>query len=130
MYQVLGITSAVLLGIITSPYWLRKLNQWFFHIKGKPYLQLIKFLRRLHKPLGIALLLVLLIHGYLALGALRLHTGSIAFLAVLFTASLGGAFYKWKKPVLLKWHRRAALIVVAFVLIHLIFPNAIYYLFH
>ncbi len=129
MYKILGLISATLLVVITSPYWVRRLNQWIFHIKGKGFTDFVKTLRKIHKPLGIALVLIALYHGYLALGTLRLHTGSIAWGLVLVTAILGALFYKKKKAVYFTWHKRMALITVLFVLLHLFVPNAVYYLF-
>lgn len=67
--------------------------------------------------------------GYLALGALRLHTGSAVWVMILVTVILGASFYKTKKAVFFKWHKRAALTAVILALVHLLFPNALYYIF-
>ncbi len=123
MYRVLGYVNVALLVLITAPYWLKKLNLWLFHWKGKAYQQTIKLLRKLHKPLGIALALLAIVHGYLALGTFRLHTGSLAWIMVLITAALGGAFYRLKKAQLFKWHKAFALIVAIFTAIHLLLPG-------
>lgn len=123
MYQILGYVNVALLVIITAPYWLKKLNLWLFHWKGKAYQQAIKFLRKLHKPLGIALVLLAILHGYLALGTFRLHTGSLAWIMLLITAVFGGAFYRLKKAPLFKWHKAFALIVVLFTALHLLLPG-------
>ena len=123
MYQILGYINVALLVVITAPYWLKKLNQWLFHWKGKSYQSALKTLRKLHKPLGISLVLISVVHGYLALGAFRLHTGSLAWIMLLITASLGIAFYRLKKAQLFKWHKAFALIVTVFTAVHLLFPG-------
>ncbi len=123
MYQVLGYLNIALLVVITAPYWLKKLNLWLFHWKGKGFQATLKFLRKLHKPLGLALVLLAILHGYLALGTLRLHTGSLAWIILLVTVALGGAFYRLKKAPLFKWHKAFALLVVLFTAIHLLVPG-------
>lgn len=119
MYKALGITNVILVIIITSPFWLRFLNKHVFHNNSAPLKKLIKFLRKLHKPLGALLALSGITHGYLALGTIRLHTGSVLWTMILITALLGVLFYIKKKAVFFKWHRRAAFAVVLLVLVHL-----------
>lgn len=129
MYRILGILNVALLVVITSPYWLRRLGQLFFPKKKLASTRLMKVLRAAHKPLGVCLLLIALAHGYLALGAPRLHTGTLAGIMVLSTVVLGILFYRKKKAVFFKWHKRAALLTALLTLLHLLVPNALYYLF-
>jgi hypothetical protein len=128
LYSVLGFTNIALLAVMTSPFWLRFLNERFFHKKGGSYAKAIKILRALHRPLGAVIIVIAAIHGYLALGTIRLHTGVLVFLALLVTATLGGSFFLFKKKPLFLWHRRMVLVVLLLLLIHLLFPNALYYL--
>ncbi|HML48402.1 MAG TPA: hypothetical protein PKE04_16790 [Clostridia bacterium] len=129
LYQILGWLNVALLATITAPYWVRRLGQWLFPGKRAAIAKWIKPLRALHKPLGIAFAVLALIHGILALGALRLHTGSLVWILVLATATLGILFYRKKKAPLFRWHKRLALATVFLLLLHLIFPSALYYLF-
>ena len=129
MYRILGYVNIMLLITVTSPYWLRRFNQRFFTEKKPAFASWIKRLRKIHKPLGVSLVLLSLLHGYLALGSLRLHTGSVAWVMILIVVILGGLFYKKKKAVFFTWHKRAALIMVLFVLLHLWVPDAFYYIF-
>jgi hypothetical protein len=128
MYVFLGWFTIALLLVMTAPFWLRFLNKHVLHLKGGAYGKTIKTLRTIHKPLGVAIAVVALVHGYLALGALRLHTGSLLWLAVLVTAVLGVLFYYFKKKPLFAWHKRMVLVVLFLLLVHLIFPSAVYYL--
>ncbi|MHC1786553.1 MAG: hypothetical protein AB9880_05810 [Christensenellales bacterium] len=129
MYKILGIINVVLVVIITAPYWLRTLNKWTLKTKDKRFLDAIKFLRKLHKPLGITLALMIAWHGYLALGAIRLHTGLLAYIGFLLTVTVGGIYYRKKGKQLFKLHKALALSSVILVLIHLLWPNAIWQIF-
>ena len=129
MYQLLGWFLVALLLVMTAPFWLRWLNERTLHLKGDGYTKTIKALRAIHKPLGGGILLIALVHGYLALGAIRLHTGPLLLLALIVTASLGILFFHFKKKALFLWHKRLAIAAVALLLLHLIFPNALYGLF-
>jgi hypothetical protein len=128
MYSILGWLNVVILGILVTPYILKYLNKNILKSNSNGIRNTIKFLRRLHKPLGLTLAVVALIHGYLALGRLRLHTGSLLYLSIIITAVLGGSFYRLKKKILFTWHKRFALISIIILLIHLFYPNALYYL--
>lgn len=130
MYSTLGWLNIGFLVLMTAPYWLRLLNKHTLHLKGGAYAKTIKALRAIHKPLGLTVVVVMLVHGYLALGSLRLHTGTIVGVMLLITASLGGLFYFTKKRFAFTWHKRMALLLVVLLLIHLIFPSAVYYLFN
>ncbi|OLS03829.1 hypothetical protein [Tissierella creatinophila] len=126
-----GWMSLIILGILVFPYILKRLNKYRKSIdksKNNCYIKTIKFFRKIHKPLGLSLIIIPLIHGYMALGALRLHTGLILYLSALTTALLGGAFYKTKNKNFFTWHKRMAVITILFFLIHFFAPNAIYYL--
>ncbi len=128
MYKVLGIINIVLIVVVTSPYWLRKLNQWLFHIKSPKFNAVLRVLRKFHKPLALALIVIIPIHGYLALGSFRMHTGTIAWIAALVTVALGGTYYYTKKPAVFKWHKAMALVFVILVIVHLLFPSLFSYI--
>ncbi len=128
MFRVIGFITAGILILVTAPFWFRQLNKHFLHFPAQKVGPLLKKLRLIHKPLGAALLVIAATHGYMALRSIQLHTGSLAWLSFVVTASLGIAFYIRKKPPLFKWHKRAALFSVLLVLLHLLFPGALYYL--
>ncbi|NLV50075.1 MAG: hypothetical protein GXY20_05210 [Clostridiales bacterium] len=111
--------------IATSPFWVRSLGKLLFPKRNAQINKLVRKLRVLHKPLGACLLIVVIIHGYLALGTPRIHTGTLLGLFVLVTVVLGAIFTKLKKPALFKWHRYIAVLTVLLILLHLIAPNAL-----
>lgn len=129
MYAVIGWFNVAAVVVMTAPYWLRLVNKYSFKNKNTVLARFIKTLRKIHKPLGLALLVLVIIHGILALGAFRLHTGTFAGIVLIVTAALGGSFYLFKKKPLLIAHRTAAALLVLLILLHLIFPSALWYIF-
>ncbi len=129
LYEILGILMIVLLVAITSPYWLRTLNRLTVKTKDKRFFQLLRFMRSLHKPLGLSLALIAILHGYLAWGSLRPHTGMLAFLGFAVTATLGGIYYKTKNKKVFRAHKTMAAVSIGLLLLHLLWPGALWYLF-
>jgi hypothetical protein len=129
MYAILGWVNIAAIVVMTAPYWLRMISQYSFKNKNKQLLRFIKALRTVHKPLGLVLVASVIVHGILALGTLRLHTGTLAGIILIVTAALGGTFYLLKKKPVLIAHRTAASLLTLLVLIHLIFPSAFWQLF-
>lgn len=127
-YSTVGWLSLVVFLIILGPYLLNLLNRKVLKTKNKTFFKIIKFLRSLHKPLGIALIILGIIHGYMALRGFRLHTGTLFYFSILITGVLGGSFYRLKKRELFVWHKRMAAITVLLFLLHFFFPSAMYYL--
>lgn len=125
MYKFFGWLNVILLGLLISPYILNSLNRRFFNIKNSEFRKIIKYLRNIHKPLGLALLASGILHWYLGLGKFKIHTGSILYTFVFITAALGGSFYRLKKKNLFVLHRTFALITVGLFLFHLLFPKAL-----
>lgn len=126
MYAILGWVNVGVVAVMLLPFAMRVLSG-----KGKKstrYIKTVRFLRALHKPLGVALLVSAAVHGYLALGALRLHTGTIAGALLLVTVVLGAVFFTAKKKGLFAWHKIAALVFVILLIVHLAVPSAVYYL--
>ena len=130
LYEVLGWLNIFFFVVMTSPFWIRIINDHTFHWKGAAYKKTIRILRKIHKPLGFVILVIAGIHGYLALGAIRLPTGSLIAIATMLTAALGIAFYFSKKKTLFKLHRWSVLLILILVALHLLFPSALWYLFH
>ncbi len=128
-YRFLGYLSIALVVLVTAGWWLRKLNALTFKTKNKQFLNLLKFLRKLHKPLGILLVSVALWHGFAALGTVRPHTGLVAYFAFVLTGLLGVAFWLKKDKRAFKGHKVMAFISVVLLVLHLLWPGAIWQLF-
>lgn len=126
LYLFLGWLNFSLFAVITSPFWIGFLNKRFFHTKSQKYQKFIRMLRQIHKPLGLALAGLSFVHGYLALGSIRPHTGILAALAVCAVVVLGIVFFRTKKRTVFLWHRGIALALFFLLMVHIIFPNALY----
>ena len=121
-YSLLGWLSAVIIGLQIAPYIIRKAVPvgW----QSRPFLKnTMKHLRKIHKPVGLLLLIVPPIHGYMALGGFRLHTGVVLAIPLMATVVLGACFFFLKKKALLVWHRRMALVSVVLFLVHYFMPS-------
>ena len=125
MYIVLGWINFSLFILVTAHFWLRFLNTRLFHSKNKNFFALLKTLRTLHKPLGIALVGLAYLHGFIALGALRPHTGLIAASALAAAAVLGAIYFFSRKKAFFTLHRWAVLVIACLIALHLIFPGAL-----
>jgi cytochrome b561 len=128
MFSFLGWLNVALLAIIVMPYVLNLINKHFLKTKKKEFREFVKVLRSFHKPLGVMLLIIAPIHGLLALGRISLHTGTLLYVVILFAALLGASFYKLKKRTLFLWHKRMGFLILIFLFLHLLYPNALWYL--
>lgn len=128
MYKILGWINAILLVLILVQFFLNYTNRKFIKTDNKTFKKIQKLFKLIHKPLGIALAILGPIHGYMALGGFRLHTGSLLYLSLVITALLGGSFYRLRKKALYLWHKRIAALTVILLLVHIFFPDAVWYL--
>ena len=129
LYAVLGWINIALVSLMLLPYFMRLLNQHVLKKKGGAYVKLNKLLRKAHRYIGGALILSILFHGWMALGALRLHTGTLAGSLALAAAAFGSIFALAKKKWAFKTHKALAFAFTAFVIVHLVAPSAMYYIF-
>ncbi|MEN3008631.1 hypothetical protein [Pseudothermotoga sp.] len=116
MYKILAWTSVVLLFYNFSLFPLRRLLKKFSWSK-----RFLFYGSKIHRFTGIALLFTGSIHGYLALGTVKLHTGSLLWLGILTLFSI----YLFRKILKRKWlsiHRWTDFIVIAMFFVHFFFP--------
>lgn len=128
-YRFLGWVSLALAVVITAPYWLRKLNAWTIKTKDKRFFSVLKFIRKLHRPLAALLLGIAAWHGWGMLGRLRLHTGSLLYLSFIVTGVLGGIYWLNKDKRAFKGHKVMALVTVLLAALHLLWPSALWHIF-
>lgn len=127
-YRLLGYLNVLIVGLLILPFILNRISRYLSAEAKASMKDVTKFLRKLHKPLGIVFLATGLIHGYLALGGISLHTGTLLYAAVIVQAGLGGAFYRTKKKGLFKAHRMMAFVIAGLLLLHYVAPGALYQL--
>ena len=124
MVDALGWLNLVLIIFMVLIYPLKRM----YLKKRKPeLLALYKSARNYHPLLGFTIVLIGLIHGFMALGTIRLHTGTL----VLFTVILMGCITTFgRKKVLfsktwLKLHKTLIPLLFVFIIIHIFFRNII-----
>ncbi len=91
--------------------------------KQYPFLKkVLKFSKRYHRFLGIVLIIAAPIHGYLALGRIMLHTGTLLYLSILVMLLI---YILGRAKVLKNWiifHRIWSLVVVVLFVVHYVYP--------
>ncbi len=129
MYVVLGWINVGLVSLMILPVAMQNINRYLLKKKKGTFVDIAKFFRKAHRYIGIALLVSIVAHGYLALGALRLHTGTVLGALFLAAAIFGVTFIVTKKKWAFKTHKALTIAFTVFMLVHLIVPSAIYYIF-
>ena len=124
MYSFFGWLSAGILLVLILPFLLIRINKYTIKTRDKNFFNLVKILRSLHKPLGVLFLATAFYHGYLVLGRITLHTGTVLFLSILLAAVLGGTYFRTKNKTVLIAHRFFALASVVLFMIHFFYPYA------
>ena len=67
MYSILGWLNALLLILMILPFILVRANKMIFKGKNKGLQSITKLLRKVHKQMGLVLVVTGITHGYLAL---------------------------------------------------------------
>ena len=125
MIRALGWFNIALIGVSFLPFILRRFRK---HVLKKPNKQLnaiLKFLSKIHPFIGMALLITSFIHGYLAVGLIRLHTGYVAWflIVVMFAIRVWGKVSKSR--YWLSLHRAVAMLLLLALLLHIFARNII-----
>ena len=128
MYNVLGWINAMILLLLILPCILNFYNKLLNKRSFKISLLLLAF-KKLHKRLGILLLFMPLIHGYMALGEIKLHTGIILYLFILLTIIHGAIYSHFKKGFHLNLHKILAVFSIFIFAIHLFYPWILSFIF-
>lgn len=123
MVSFLGFINATLLALLLSPLVLRRINKQAFNNKNKILKKYAGLLSRYHMYFGFILLVNAFVHGYMALGTIRIHSGYALWLVVLIQVSLGLYAKKKKKAKIFNIHRTIGIVSVLFLIIHLIQVN-------
>ena len=128
MYRILGWINVSIVAIMLTPFALPYLSKNLLRKHKESIQESYKVLRTVHKLLGGILFISAIVHGYLALMAFALHTGTILGILTVIVVSFGGLFRFIKKKWVRTTHKVLAFIMILVLCLHLIFPSAIYYL--
>jgi len=119
-FKYLGWVNISLLVLIITHFILRRVNKFGFKNKNKTLRKISMTMSKLHPYLTGLLVVTAFLHGYNLAGGIRLHSGYIAFAAILLQATFGALVkFKKKKPILII-HRITGLLLVISVFIHVI----------
>lgn len=125
MFRILGWINVGLLVIVLLPWIGTKVNKLFFEGKNESLRTGIRWIRTVHKPAAVLLVVVAIVHGYLAVGRLILHTGTVLYVSLLLTAVTGIGFWRRKKKVIFQGHKFFALVSTLLFLLHWLAPGAL-----
>lgn len=128
MYRILGWINVIILLLLVLPCILSFYNQLLKQSSFKISCFALAF-KKLHKRLGILLLFMPLIHGYMALGEIKLHTGTLVYLFILLSTIHGAIYSQFKKRFHLHLHKILALISIFIFAIHLFHPWILPFIF-
>lgn len=118
--KILGWVNISLLTLVISHFILRRINKAGFGNKNKTIRKISVFMSKIHPYIAGLLLISAFFHGFNLIGGIRLHSGFIAFFAILVQMTFGVLVkYTKKKPILII-HRFAGLLLVAAVITHII----------
>ena len=131
MVEVMGWMNLVLVVVMGIIYPVKKyataMLQKVGKEKSKGSMKLYQLIRQIHPILGTIIVLLGLLHGYLAIGTMRLHTGLLIVIMIMLMGIV--AIFGPKLKVLRKkWrtlHRSMGLFLFIFVIIHLFWRNLI-----
>ena len=119
-FKYLGWVNITILVLIITHFLLRRINKYGFKNKSKMLRRISTSMSKVHPYLTGLLLVSAFLHGFNLAGGIRLHSGYIAFAAILLQAIFGTLVkFKNKKPILIT-HRIIGLLLVVSVLIHVI----------
>ncbi len=121
----LGWFNVSLVAFNLLPYLSRRINRLCYQNQNKSLRSVSRVLNKIHPYTGVVFLITAFTHGYMALGAIRLHTGYIAFFSgvLLFLVALTGKRFRIKGWI--KFHRGLALLLAAAILVHIFARNII-----
>lgn len=124
MYAFLGWVNVAL---IASMGLILPLRAQYLKTKDKKTLALYQRVRKGHPVVGGAIILLGLVHGYMSLGAIRLHTGTLIVLVLALMALVALVGSRWQ-PLKKHWralHRNMGLTLWVFIFLHIFYRSLI-----
>ena len=118
-WQYLGWLNVVLVILMGAIYPVKEMMK-----TNKKLIPVYRKMRVIHPVVGVLMIVVGLIHGYMALGRITLHSGSLILVALIAMAlvALAGQKIKAFRKDWRKVHRALGVLVFILVLAHLISP--------
>ena len=119
-FKYLGWVNITLLILVITHFLLRRINKFGFGNKSKALRKISSYMSKIHPFIAGALVVSAFFHGWNLAGGIRLHSGYIAFAAILLQLVFGTMVkYLKKKPILII-HRFTGLALVTAVIVHVL----------
>lgn len=119
---MLGWFNAFLLFVLLSFPLAIEINKRWLKGKNKNYNLFLKNGRKIHPYIGGLLVLTGLIHGYLKLGRIAYHTGTLLLIVLSLNGLLGLVFKRTRNRTYAKVHRYMGILIVLLFLLHYLRP--------
>ncbi len=119
LIRILGWFNIALVGVSFLPFLLRRFRKYVLKKPNKHLNAILKFLSKIHPFIGITLLITSFLHGYLALGTIKLHTGYVAWFLVLVMFSIRVWGKVSKSRYWMSLHRAVAMLLLLALLLHI-----------
>lgn len=119
-FKYLGWVNITLLVLVITHFLLRRVNKYGFGNKNKALRKISVFMSKVHPFIAGALVVSAFFHGWNLAGGIRLHSGYIAFLAILLQLSIGTLVKYLRKKPLLVTHRIVGIALTVSVIVHVV----------
>jgi len=119
-FKYLGWVNITLLVLVITHFILRRINKYGMKNKNKGIRKAAAFMTKIHPFIAGVLVISAFFHGFNLAGGIRLHSGYIAFAAILLQMIFGTMVKHIKKKPILIMHRIIGLLLVASVIVHVI----------
>lgn len=118
-WQILGWLNVILVVLMGSIYPVKEKMK-----TNKKLMPLYRKMRVIHPVVGVIMIVIGLVHGFMVLGEIRLHSGLLIVIILIIMAltALAGQKVKAFRKGWRKVHRTLGVLVFLLVLAHLIFP--------
>ena len=125
MVDALGYLNLILILVMTSMYVVKQLAMT--RGRSKIWAPIYQRMRKIHPALGIVVISIGMIHGSLALGTLRMHTGLLLVMTLVLAGlvALAGSSFPYLKSRWREAHRSSTLFVFIALMIHMFWRNLI-----
>ena len=121
MVVILGFINVALLFLTIFLFLSKRINKYLFKNRSKLFQNFIKMSRNWHIYSAITLILMSLLHGYLALGGkIIFHSGYVLFISIIVASISGISFKILKNKNILQMHKTLTIIIILLLSWHIL----------
>ncbi len=123
MVDFLGWFNVVLIAVALSMVVLRRTNRYFYKNKNATLRKLSTYTSKLHPYIGMLVILTGFIHGTMALGTFRIHTGWITWVIICIMAVIAVVGKQLKVQNWVQFHRSLGILLILSIFLHIFYRN-------